>query len=137
PALMPLFDEALRANLLRVRTAGIELESLRAEAPLLRKRAVEAEDRIEASEAKAAEADTARGQTERRVSTRGKGHRYEKTLLERQLAETRQELAGIQTSRLWKLANLYWITRRKAGGLLPGGRGGGPAGGGGAAGGGG
>jgi polysaccharide pyruvyl transferase CsaB len=123
PAMLALFDEALRANLLRVRTAGIELESLRAEAPLLRKRAVEAEDRIEASEAKAAEADTAREQTERRLSTAEKAHRNEKNLLERQLAETRQELAGIQTSRLWKLANLYWITRRKASGLLAGVRG--------------
>ena len=121
--MVALFDEALRANLLRVRTTGQELESLRAEVPALRRRAAEAESRSDTSEAKAAEAETARQQSERRLSTAEKTHRNEKTLLERQLAETRQELAGIQTSRLWKLANLYWITRRKAAGILAGVRG--------------
>ncbi|MFY9550358.1 MAG: polysaccharide pyruvyl transferase family protein [Thermoanaerobaculia bacterium] len=111
--MLELFDDALRANLVLAQGSGRELETLRAGEAALRKRAFEAETRIAPAQAQAAAA-------ERRLNAAEKAHRNEKSLLERQLAETRQELHGIHTSLLWKLANPYWAARRKLSGLLSG-----------------
>jgi polysaccharide pyruvyl transferase CsaB len=116
--MLALFDDALRANLVLARSAAAEIETLRAGQAALHQRAIEAESRIPPAEAGAAAATAAREQTERRLDHAEKAHRNEKTLLERSLAETRQELTRIQTSRLWKAANLYWAARRRVSGLL-------------------
>ena len=55
-------------------------------------------------------------ESEGRLESLEKAHARQRALLEERLGETRQELAKIQTSNLWRAANLYWRARRALGG---------------------
>ena len=90
PAVLSLFDDALEAN--RAHASEIEASLRSSEASL-----------------RSAKSD---------LVTLERAHAREKALLEERLGETRQELARLQGSRLWRLANLYRRTRRAATGAL-------------------
>ncbi len=51
-------------------------------------------------------------ESEGRLEALERAHARERALLEERLGETRQELSKLQTSNLWRAANLYWRARR-------------------------
>ena len=95
-ALRALFADAVSANLGQAHELSRQNELLQAGRLASEQRLADLQ-----SAATAAEAALAR-------------QRNAALLFERQLRETRQELSTLQTSRLWKIANLYWRGRRFA-----------------------
>ncbi len=57
-------------------------------------------------------------ESEGRLESLERAHARERALLEQRLGETRQELARLQTSTLWRAANLYWRARRTIAGAV-------------------
>ena len=74
------------------------------------------EDALEANIEEARSVQARLAESEARLEALEQAHARQRALLEERLGETRQELAKIQTSTLWRAANLYWRTRRAAGG---------------------
>ncbi len=56
-------------------------------------------------------------ESEGRLEALERAHARERELLEQRLGEARQELAKLQTSHLWRAANLYWRARRAIAGM--------------------
>ncbi len=125
--LVSLFDDAVRSNILFAHQTSTELEAARAAGvdleARLTARANDLEARLTSATTRASEAEAARAadardrqaeraDAEKRLAAALHTHAHEKSLLERQLAEARQELYGIHSSRLWKTADLYWRMRR-------------------------
>jgi polysaccharide pyruvyl transferase CsaB len=95
-AVRDLLADALDASLVSSVEASTRMEKLAAQRALEERRLAEMETAATALEA-------AR-----------EHHRGEEARLAQQLATTRQELHAVQSSRLWKAANLYWRARRLA-----------------------
>ncbi|HEY3204021.1 MAG TPA: polysaccharide pyruvyl transferase family protein [Thermoanaerobaculia bacterium] len=103
--LVTLFDDAVRGNMLQREQASTELEALREAHAELQTRAAELGTALIGADRRAAEA-------EKLLQAERESHLREKSLLERQAAEARQELNQFKTSRLWKTAHIYWSARR-------------------------
>lgn len=93
-AVRDLIADALDASLRSAAEFSSRIEKLAAQSALGRSRLAEMETASTALEAARAH------------------HRSEEARLAQQLATTRQELHAVQSSRLWKAANLYWRARR-------------------------
>ncbi len=76
------------------------------------------DDALEANRGHASEIEASLRSAKEGLSALERAHAREKALLEERLGETRQELARLQSSRLWRFANLYWRIRRAAGELV-------------------
>ena len=76
------------------------------------------DDALEANRGHASEIEASLQSAKDSLEVLGRAHAREKALLEERLGETRQELARLQSSPLWRLANLYWRLRQGVGGAL-------------------
>jgi polysaccharide pyruvyl transferase CsaB len=72
------------------------------------------DDALEANRGRASEIEASLSAAKGGLEALERAHAHEKALLEQRLGETRQELARLQGSRLWRLANLYARLRRSA-----------------------
>ena len=72
------------------------------------------DDALEANRGRASEIEASLSAARGGLEALERAHAREKALLEQRLGETRQELARLQGSRLWRLANLYARLRRSA-----------------------
>ncbi len=76
------------------------------------------DDALEANRGRASEIEASLTAAKGGLEALEHAHAREKALLEERLGETRQELARLQGSRLWRLANLYSRLRRSAAGFV-------------------
>ncbi len=74
------------------------------------------DDALQANIAEAGGIRARLAESEGRLEELERAHARQRALLEERLGETRQELAKIQTSGLWRAANLYWRARRAVAG---------------------
>jgi polysaccharide pyruvyl transferase CsaB len=76
------------------------------------------DDAMEANRGRASEIEASLAAAKSGLEALGRAHAREKALLEERLGETQQELARLQGSKLWRVANLYWRLRRSAGAVV-------------------
>ena len=72
------------------------------------------DDALEANRGRASEIEAGLASAKSGIEALERAHAREKALLEERLGETRQELARLQSSKLWRVANLYGRLRRSA-----------------------
>lgn len=114
PGMLALFDDALSANLQRTHELSAEVDVLRADRTAQLLATGDLEARLAAAESIEAALRASVADLTARLDAAAQAHRREVTLLEGQRVEAREELYGIQTSRMWRTINLYWRARRAA-----------------------